>query len=646
MAKEPKIEKIKISLDNREVEPPKRDEKAGKLRMIFVSGLIAILMVVIILITLPMTVLSWSGLFVYSSIVSLVIFLFVLLFRYFSTLVMAYLYITKYTVEEKEGYYPFVSIIVPVYNEAKVVADSISSLLEIDYPNFEIIIVNDGSTDETAIVAEALVGYQKGRSSMVKVSLLNKPNGGKAKALNAGIQYSEAEFVVCMDGDSQLSSNSLKMGVRHFIDPFVGAVAGNVKVYNRRHMMTDLQALEYLEGLNLARSAQGFLRMVNIIPGPMGFFRKSCLRDAGFYSSDTFAEDADVTLKILAKGWKINYEPNAISYTEAPTTLFQLLKQRYRWTRGILQAIRKHRKFIFNPTLNFNNTLILWSMFYEALIWPAMNIFANVFFIVVALIYGMSSLLFFWWVGIMILDMMAAIYCIAAEREEFRLVLYAIFYRLVFILIIDITKAAATIEEILGFKMTWGKTGKNRYGRWWRKKNVRKFRGYKMELIPILSLIILVATVSTFILAVAAYILYKIRETKGKVSEAPQPTAIPAELVTPTPLVVEQKTTQPGARRTYTGEQYVTRDVTGEFQRMTGMDREPAKAGPELRPTYVGDQPSSKTFAERYTGAGFSEEEKYQPKRKFMRYTQDGYTEPTKEKQPKKKKDEDNLRWR
>jgi biofilm PGA synthesis N-glycosyltransferase PgaC len=154
-----------------------------------------------------------------------------------------------------------------------------------------------------------------------------------------------------------------------------------------------LQALEYVEGLNLPRSAQGQLQQVNIIPGPIGIFRKSALRDAGFYSSDTYAEDADITLKILASGWKINYEPNAIALTEAPETLYALLKQRYRWTRGILQAIRKHRQHIYNPTLNFTNTIVLWSMFYEALIWPAMNIFANLFFIIVALVYGMSSLI-------------------------------------------------------------------------------------------------------------------------------------------------------------------------------------------------------------------------------------------------------------
>lgn len=457
MEKGPKINKYQIALDNREIKPPLRNEEKEKKRFIFISGTLSVIFLLVIFITLPLTVLSWSGLFVYSSIVSLVIFLFVLLLRYFSILVMAYLYITKYTVQEKENYYPFVSILVPVYNEEKVVRFSVESLLHIDYPNYEIIIINDGSSDKTAAVAETLVGYQRGRSSLVKVSLINKANSGKAKSLNAGIQYSQAQFVLCMDGDSQLSSNCLKMGMKHFIDPAVGAVAGNVKVQNRKRMLTDLQALEYLEGLNMARSAQGFVKMVNIIPGPMGIFRKTALRDAGFYSSDTFAEDADVTLKILAKGWKIEYEPNAIAYTEAPETVHQLLKQRYRWTRGILQAIRKHKKHIYNPTLNFNNTIILWSMFYESLVWPAMNIFVNLFFIAVALFYEKSIFIFLWWIGIAILDVMAAVYCIAAEKEDFRLVPYAIVYRMVFILLIDITKAMATVEEFLGIQMTWGK---------------------------------------------------------------------------------------------------------------------------------------------------------------------------------------------
>lgn len=421
------------------------------------SGLASVFLIVVIFATLPMTVLSTSALFEYATLVSLFIFLTVLLFRYFLVLIAAYLYLTKYTFNTVEGYFPFVSIIVPVYNEGKVVRESIMSLLRLDYSNYEIIVVNDGSTDDTAAVAKTLVGYQKGVYGEVKISLINKPNGGKARALNAGISYSKAEIVLCMDGDSQLSEDSIRMAVRHFSDPDIGAVAGNVKVMNRRKLFTDLQALEYIEGLNMARAAQSYFKLVNIIPGPIGLFRRKAIEDAGYYSSDTFAEDADLTLKILAHNWKIYYEPRAISYTEAPEKLHQLLKQRYRWTRGILQAIRKHKALLINPTINFGDSIILWMMFYEALIWPAMNIVSNLFFIFVAFAYGLSSLIVFWWAGLALLDMTSALYCIAVEKEEFRLIPYALIYRMFFILTIDICKAMSTIEEFLGFEMTWGK---------------------------------------------------------------------------------------------------------------------------------------------------------------------------------------------
>ncbi|MFN3871626.1 MAG: glycosyltransferase [Ignavibacterium sp.] len=428
------------------------------LRRIFISGLLSVALLIIIYLTLPLTVLSVSALIEYSVIVALVIFLFILLVRYFAILIMAYLYVNEYTFSEEENdFTPFVSIIVPVYNEEKVIRESINSLLNLNYSNFEIIIVNDGSTDNTKSICETLVGVRKGKFTNVKVTLINKENAGKATALNTGIAFSKADFVLCMDGDSQLQPDTLRAAVRHFTDERIGAVAGNVKVLNRKKFLTDLQALEYIEGLNMARSAQSFLRLVNIIPGPIGIFRRKALEEAGFYSSDTFAEDADVTLKLLAKGWKIYYEPLAISFTQAPATLQQLLKQRYRWTRGILQSVRKHKRFLFNPTLNFGYTFVLWTMFYEALVWPVMNIAANAFFITAALVFGFSNLLFFWWAGLALLDMITALYCIAVEKEEFRLIWYAVLYRMVFILIIDICKTMSTIEEFLGIRMTWGK---------------------------------------------------------------------------------------------------------------------------------------------------------------------------------------------
>ncbi len=457
MAEKDDIQRRTIMVDNTEEEAPERDIKTEKIRVMIISGVLTLVMIGIILLTLPFTVLSFDGLIVYATVLALILFLFSLLFRFVSIMILAYLYLTKYTVEDKDGFYPFISIMAPAYNEGVTIKDSVESLVDLDYPNFEIIIINDGSKDNTGEIAESMVGYRKGKYATVKVSLISKPNGGKARALNAGIRHSKSDFVLCVDGDAMLNEDALKMGARHFIDPAVGAVAGNVKVLNRGNILTDLQALEYVEGLNLARSAQGILRMVNIIPGPIGFFRKRAIIDGGYYSSDTFAEDADMTLKILAKGWKINYEPLAISYTEAPGKLQQLLKQRYRWTRGILQAIRKHRKHIINPTLNFNNTLILWSMVFESLAWPAMDILGNLFFILVGVFNGMTSLIVFWWFGITILDLLAAIYCVAAEKEELRLIPYALAYRIFFVLVIDVTKAMATIEEFLGIEMNWGK---------------------------------------------------------------------------------------------------------------------------------------------------------------------------------------------
>ncbi len=458
MAEEKKdIRTRKIDIDNREDLPEERNIEEEKVRTMIISGVISVVMLIVIFLTLPYTVLSFDGLVVYATVLALILFLFSLLFRYASILVLAYLYITKYSVEEYGDYFPFISIMMPAYNEGVTLRDSVESLINLDYPNYEIIIINDGSKDETAEVGKSLVGMQQGKYNKIKVSLINRPNGGKAKALNAGIRLSKADFVLCVDGDAMLSEESLRVGTRHFTDPAVGAVAGNVKVLNRGQIMTDLQALEYIEGLNLARSAQGILRMVNIIPGPIGFFRKKAIQDGGFYSSDTFAEDADMTLKILSKGWKINYEPAAISYTEAPLKLMQLLKQRYRWTRGILQAIRKHKHHLYNPTLNFNNSLILWSMVFESLAWPAMNILGNLFFIIVGLLNGMTSIIVFWWFSITVLDLLAAIYCIAVEKEELRLIPYALVYRLFFVLVIDVTKAMATIEEFIGLEMNWGK---------------------------------------------------------------------------------------------------------------------------------------------------------------------------------------------
>ena len=346
-----------------------------------------------------------------------------------------------------------ITIIIPVFNEAAVIEAALSSLLALDYPAYEVLVIDDGSTDDTFAIASRM----QGRYGDVELRAVTKRNGGKASALNAGIALARTPFVLCMDGDSRLSRDTLRHAMRHFADPRVAAVAGNVKVVNRNNVWTKLQALEYVEGLNMPRRAQGFLRVVNIIPGPIGIFRRDVLLAVGCYATDTFAEDADLTLKIVTRGWHVVYEERAIAYTEAPETLVQLIKQRYRWTRGILQALRKRTGALASHRGDLAVKLSLGMMLFEAVIWPVVSIVGNVLFAVLALAGGATAGIFYWWVLLTMLDVAAALYSLGMEGEDLRLVPYAVAYRLFFITMVDVTKLFATAEELARVRMTWGK---------------------------------------------------------------------------------------------------------------------------------------------------------------------------------------------
>lgn len=348
---------------------------------------------------------------------------------------------------------PMVSLVVPAFNEGAVIQPAVRSLLELDYPNYEVIVIDDGSTDDTYEKAMAVAN----ESRHIRVRVITKPNGGKAEALNTGMTAARGEFVLNMDGDTKLSANTIRACIRHFDNPRIGAVAGNVKVLNRENIWTNIQALEYVEGLAMARKAQSLMRVVNIIPGPLGMFRKSVLQQVGGYDHDTFAEDCDLTLKILMLGWHIAYEPTAVAWVETPSRLLDLLKQRYRWTRGILQATRKHSHALWQPRKRGVNFFILWYMLFEGIMWPFSTVLGNIFFVYVGLQYGLAILLFYWWLQLTVLDVVAAAYCVVIEEEEPSLIAYAVMFRLFYINIIDIAKVFATIEEWRGNVMTWGK---------------------------------------------------------------------------------------------------------------------------------------------------------------------------------------------
>ncbi|MGK7313372.1 MAG: glycosyltransferase family 2 protein [Candidatus Longimicrobiales bacterium M2_2A_002] len=391
--------------------------------------------------------------------VVMLVFLAILLLRYGSLIWLAYLHTAEQTVRsqrQRDGhgtYLPPVSIVLPAYNEGRVIEAAIRSLLRLDYPRYEVIVIDDGSTDETAKLASAF----EGQFDTVRVRVYSKLNGGKASALNMGLRMADYPFVVTMDGDSLLEPNALRDSMHHFLRDDVGAVAGNVKVGNRKNLLTRLQALEYIEGLNIPRRAQAVMRAVNIVPGPIGIFRRSVLLEVGGYDSDTFAEDTDLTLKILSAGWRVVYEERAVALTEAPETLEALIRQRYRWTRGILQALDKHRGLIKDRDTDPASRFSIINLLFEILVWPAFNILGHLGFAFVALGYGMPATVVAWWLLITVLEIAVALLSVAVEEESLALVPMAVVYRFFYMFVVDVVKLFASLEEFLKLEMTWGK---------------------------------------------------------------------------------------------------------------------------------------------------------------------------------------------
>ncbi|WP_279583356.1 glycosyltransferase [Fodinicola feengrottensis] len=231
-----------------------------------------------------------------------------------------------------------VSVIVPAYNEKEGIAQTLQSLAASAHPEIEVIVIDDGSTDGTAQIARAL--------ALPDVRVVSIPNGGKANALNHGLELARHDLVVMLDGDTVFEAATIGRLIRPFADPKVGAVAGNVKVANRARMVARWQHVEYVIGFNIDRRMYDVLQCMPTVPGACGAFRRSALVEVGGMSDDTLAEDTDLTMALCRAGWQVVYEETARGWTEAPTSVGQLWRQRYRWSYGTMQAMWKHRRAI------------------------------------------------------------------------------------------------------------------------------------------------------------------------------------------------------------------------------------------------------------------------------------------------------------
>jgi cellulose synthase/poly-beta-1,6-N-acetylglucosamine synthase-like glycosyltransferase/spore germination protein YaaH/peptidoglycan/xylan/chitin deacetylase (PgdA/CDA1 family) len=245
------------------------------------------------------------------------------------------------TPEQIGAYHPRVAILIPAYNEEKVIERTVQGALDSDYPNLRVVVIDDGSKDRTLEIARRVFAAEE---SAGRVLILTKPNGGKAEALNYGLEHiGDAELFVGIDADTIIAPDAIARMVPHFLNPKVAAVAGNAKVGNRVNLWTRWQALEYITSQNFERRALNTMGAVSVVPGAIGAWRVEAVCEAGGYHMDTVAEDADLTMALLRNGYRVEYEDQALAFTEAPTSANALMRQRFRWSFGILQAVFKHR---------------------------------------------------------------------------------------------------------------------------------------------------------------------------------------------------------------------------------------------------------------------------------------------------------------
>jgi cellulose synthase/poly-beta-1,6-N-acetylglucosamine synthase-like glycosyltransferase/peptidoglycan/xylan/chitin deacetylase (PgdA/CDA1 family) len=244
------------------------------------------------------------------------------------------------TPEQIASYRPRVAVLIPAYNEEKVIERTVQGALDSDYPNLRVIVIDDGSKDRTLEIVRRSFAAEEAAG---KVWILTKPNGGKAEALNFGLQHiGDAEIFVGIDADTIIAPDAIVRMVPHFLNPKVAAVAGNAKVGNRVNLWTRWQALEYITSQNFERRALNTMGAVSVVPGAIGAWRIEAVREAGGYHVDTVAEDADLTMALLRNGYRVEYEDMALAFTEAPTSANALMRQRFRWSFGILQSVWKH----------------------------------------------------------------------------------------------------------------------------------------------------------------------------------------------------------------------------------------------------------------------------------------------------------------
>jgi len=323
---------------------------------------------------------------------------------------------------------PAVTVLIPAHNEESVIVQTVASVLLSDLADIHVIVVDDGSTDRTLELLKANFGNNQA------VQILHQGNRGKAAALSNALSHSRTDIVVTIDADTEIESDAIRKLLRHFSDPTVGAVAGNVKVGNRSRWLTRWQALEYVTSQNMEKRAFDLLNCITVVPGALGAWRKKATEDGGGITADTVAEDADLTIAIRRLGWRVTYDEEAIAWTEAPESPGALIRQRFRCTFGTLQSFWKHSSTLFRPKYGTLGWIALPNIFVFQIALPLISPLLDLLFFGSLLLWGLAqlhitsipqlwttadvqrSVVFF--LGFLIIDVLTCVIAFALERHE------------------------------------------------------------------------------------------------------------------------------------------------------------------------------------------------------------------------------------
>ena len=343
---------------------------------------------------------------------------------------------------------PDVSVVIPAYNEAAGIAATVRSMAASRYRGrLEIIVVDDGSTDDTAAIARGL--------GIPDVYVITQPNTGKPGALNRGIAEARSEILVLVDGDTVFQPGTIERLVAPLSDPEIGAVSGNTKVGNRGGFIGGWQHLEYVMGFNLDRRMYDMLGIMPTVPGAIGAFRRQALRQIGGVSPDTLAEDTDLTMALCRTPWRIVYTADAIAWTEAPASLRQLWKQRYRWSYGTMQAMWKHRRAVIEHGRSgrFGRLCLTYLTLFQVLmplVAPAIDISS---------LYGLIFLnklhVAIFWLSFVALQALAGGYALRLDREPLRALWVLPFQQVVYRQLMYLVTIQSAMTALLGTRQRW-----------------------------------------------------------------------------------------------------------------------------------------------------------------------------------------------